>query len=145
MSSLEIVPPEGTTARALRDGYFFAAARRVGDLLILSGQTGHRLDLSLPETAPEQIEIAFDNVGEILAAADLTWDEVVSVRSYHVVPAGADSIPEDSFTAVHGQLGTRMPNHYPVWSAIPVPALSLRGMLIEVEVTAHASGELQEA
>ncbi|MDR7188164.1 enamine deaminase RidA (YjgF/YER057c/UK114 family) [Microbacterium sp. BE35] len=138
MTSTEIVPPEGTTARILRDAYFFAPARRIGDVIKLSGQTGHRPDQTLAETHTEQIETAFQNATEVLTAAGVGWDNVDVVRTYHVVPVGADAIGEESFTVVHDHLGKLMPNHYPVWTAIAVPALSLPGMLIEIEVEAHA-------
>jgi enamine deaminase RidA (YjgF/YER057c/UK114 family) len=75
-------------------------------------------------------------VGRSWDGRQATWDTVVSVRSYHVIPARANAIPEDSLTTVHDQFGTRILNHYPVWPAIAVPILSLPDMLIELEVVA---------
>ena len=136
MTSTEIVPPEGTTARVLRDGWFFAPARRIGDVVKLSGQTGHNPDLTIADNATEQIETAFKNATEVLTAAGLAWDNVDVVRSYHVVEAGALAISEESHGVVHQHLGKLITNHYPVWTAVAVPTLSLPGMLIEIEVEA---------
>lgn len=138
MTSIEIIPPEGTTPRILRDEYFFAPARRIGGVVKLSGQTGHRADLTLAATATEQIEVAFQNITTVLEAAGLGWDDVDLVRSFHVVPVGAEAISAESFSGVHSRLGSFMPNHYPVWTSIAVPALSLPGMLIEIEIEASA-------
>lgn len=138
MTSTEILTPEATTTRIFRDEYKYAMARRIGDLIILSGQTGHNADMSLSPEVGVQVNVAFDNIGAVLTAAEVGWDDVDLIRSYHVVPAGESTIPEESFNAVHELLSEKMPNHLPAWSAIGVAGLGAPGMLIEVEVVAHA-------
>lgn len=136
MSITEIILPEGSAGRVLREQFHFAAAYRVGETLELSGQTGHRADLSLPDSVGDEIATAFANVSAVLDAAGSGWDKVYSIRTYHVVPAGADSIAGDDIGAVLGSFGTLMPDHLPVWTAIAVPALAFPGMHIEIEVKA---------
>ncbi|GIG93289.1 Rid family hydrolase [Plantactinospora endophytica] len=138
MTSTEILTPEHSTTRTFREHYRYAMARRIGQMIVLSGQTGHNPDMTISSDVREQANVAFDNIGDVLAAAEVTWDNVDVIRSYHVVPAGADTIPEDSFNVVHDLLAARMPNHLPVWSAIGVAGLGATGMLIEIEAVAHS-------
>jgi len=94
--------------------------------------------MTLDGDVPKQVEVAIQNATIVLEAAGIGWEHVDVVRSWHVVPVGAEGIPEDSFNAVHRSLGQLMPNHFPVWTAVALPVLSLPGMLIEIEVEAHA-------
>lgn len=137
MPSTEILTPEGSTTRSFREHYKYAMARRVGDQVVLSGQTGHNADMSIPAGVKEQAVNAFENIGVVLEAADTDWSRVDVIRSYHVVPSGETVIPEDSFAAVHDLLAMRMPDHLPVWTAIGVAALGAPGMLVEIEAIAH--------
>ncbi|MDQ1128615.1 Rid family hydrolase [Microbacterium sp. SORGH_AS_0888] len=136
MSITEIVLPEGSTGRVLRDQFHFAAAHRVGDIIELSGHTGHLADLTLPEVLEEEIATAFSNITATLEAAGKSWSDVFSVRTYHVVPTGADSIPGEAIGAVLTAFASHLPERYPVWTAIAVPALAFPGMHIEIEVKA---------
>lgn len=136
MSITEIVLPEGSTGRVLRDQFHFAAAHRVGDIVELSGHTGHLADLSLPETLEEEIATAFANITATLEAAGLSWSNVFSVRTYHVVPVGAELIQGEGIGAVLEAFASLLPERYPVWTAIAVPALAFPGMRIEIEIKA---------
>ncbi|MEV4686921.1 Rid family hydrolase [Microbacterium sp. LWH3-1.2] len=135
---VEIVAPEGTTGRAIRDQFHVAAAYRAGHRIELSGQTGHRVDLSLPESIQDEITQAFVNVTEVLEAAGAGWEDVFAVRTYHTIPAGASTIDGEAIEAVIATFATLMPNHYSVWTAIGVPALAFEGQRFEVEITANA-------
>lgn len=137
-SSTEIIPAEGTVGATLREQFHFAAGRRVGDVVELSGQTGHSADLSLPEGVAEQVANAFGNARAVLDAAELGWDSVFAIRTYHVVPASADSIPGDAIAAVLQEMSSTMPDQRPIWTAIAVQALAFPGMHIEVEFKALA-------
>ncbi|MDQ1137795.1 enamine deaminase RidA (YjgF/YER057c/UK114 family) [Microbacterium sp. SORGH_AS 1204] len=136
MSISEVVLPEGSTGRVLRDQFHYAAAHRVGDIIELSGHTGHRADLSLPEQLEEEIATAFANITATLEAAEMSWSNVFSVRTYHVVPVGADSIPGEAIGAILNSFAAHLPERYPVWTAIAVPALAFPGMRIEIEIKA---------
>lgn len=138
-SATEVILPEGTTGRTLRDQFHIAAAYSVAGAIELSGQTGHFPDLSLPETPGEEVTTAFANATDTLEAAGSGWQDLYAIRTYHVVPAGADSIPGEAIEAVLQSFAQLMPDHLPVWTAIAVPALAFPGMTVEIELTATSS------
>lgn len=132
----EIIGAEGTTAAVLSTQFPFAAGYRVGDIVELSGQTGHRPDLSLPEDLGEQVAQAFRNIEATLASGGFGWSNVYALRTYHVVPAGAESIPGEAIGAVLGAFAEHLGDKRPAWTAIGVSALAFPGMHIEIEVKA---------
>ena len=134
----EILLPEGTTGRRLRDLQHYATAVRVGDHVQLSGVTGIRADSSIPDTIDAEVDTAFDNIAGVLDAAGLGWSNVIGVRSYHLVAPGVAVIPDESIDAVNQRIIDRMPDHYATWTAVGVAALAIAGMNVEIEITAHA-------
>ncbi len=61
---VEVIAPAGTAA---------AAGYRIGRIVELSGQTGHRPDLSLPGTLGEEVDQAFQNITVALEAAGAAY------------------------------------------------------------------------
>ncbi|MGB3480986.1 MAG: Rid family hydrolase [Mycobacterium sp.] len=135
---VEIILPEGTTGHVIREQFRVASAYKAGRRIEMAGQTGHRPDLSLPESIEDEVAQAFANVTAVLDAGDASWDDVFNIRTYHVIPAGGDSIDSDSIGAVTATFATLMPDHCPVWTAVGVPALAFPGQRFEIEVTANA-------
>src|SRR3954471_17739448 len=72
---------------ALYDVHKYSAAIRSGDLLFVSGQVGSREDGSPEPVFADQVRRAFANLREVLAAAGLSFDDVIDVTSFHTDPA----------------------------------------------------------
>lgn len=84
MTHRQAVFPAGR--QALYDKYKYSAAIRSNDLLFVSGQVGSREDGS-PEPDYEcQVELAFENLRAVLAAAGCTLADVVDVTTFHTDP-----------------------------------------------------------
>jgi 2-iminobutanoate/2-iminopropanoate deaminase len=98
-------------------------------LLFVSGTMGLDANGKSPATLPEQLTLVWANVRAILAAADMTVDDIVRVTSYLRDAAFA----EPNAAARVGALGGR---------AVPTTAIVVQtlspGWLIELEVVAAA-------
>jgi len=62
-----------------------ARARR----LLISGQVGIRPDGSVPETLEEQMDVAWDNLIEVLREGGMTVADLVKVTAFATVPGSA--------------------------------------------------------
>ena len=101
-----------------------------GDFVFLSGQTGCRPDGTVAPDPEEQFRDVFGFVKANLAAAGLSFDNVVEMTSYHIdlkrhLPA---------FTKVKDEYVTAP---YPAWTAIGVTEFISDGTLVEVRVIAR--------
>ncbi len=72
---------------ALYEKHRYSAAIRSGDLLFVSGQVGSREDGSPEPDFQRQVQLAFDNLAAVLAAAGCTIADVIDVTSFHTDPA----------------------------------------------------------
>ena len=108
-------------------GLDFAASVRVDDLIVVSGQTGHRADGSLPADFETQLRQAFENLDAVLRAEGGSLDSIVRLTSYF---ARADDYPV--FKRLRPEL-LRAP--FPASTGVVV-GLLIPGMLIELEAIA---------
>jgi enamine deaminase RidA (YjgF/YER057c/UK114 family) len=105
-------------------------AVQVGDLLFVSGCTG----ASAPADEPRaQMRRAYEEIGEVLVAAGASWDDVVSMTTYHV--HFRRDIEE--MTEVHREFVTEEP--FPAWTAVGVTELYEPEAIVEIAVTALVS------
>lgn len=114
---------------ALYEEHGYSAAIRSGDLLFVSGQVGNRADGTPEPSFERQVELAFENLKETLAAAGCTLDDIVDVTSFH-------TDPENQFgtiMAIKQQVFSQPP--YPNWTAIGVNWLA--GFDFEIKVIAR--------
>ncbi len=117
---------------ALYEKHRYSAAIRSGDLLFVSGQVGSREDGSPEPDFQRQVQLAFVNLAEVLAAAGCTFADVVDVTSFHTDPASQ----LDTFMAVReGAIGAPP---YPNWTAVGVNWLA--GFDVEIKVIARIPG-----
>lgn len=114
---------------ALYEAHGYSAAIRSGDLLFVSGQVGSREDGSPEPDYSTQVERAFQNLAAILAAAGVTFDDIVDVTSFHTDPEKQF----EPFMAVKNRYFTTRP--YPSWTAIGVNWLA--GFDFEIKVIAR--------
>lgn len=114
---------------ALYDAHRYSAAIRAGDLLFVSGQVGARADGSPEPVFAEQVRLAFVNLKAVLAAAGLSFDDVVDVTSFHTDPANQ----LETMLAVRAEEIGEAP--YPTWTAIGVTWLA--GFDFEIKAIAR--------
>ena len=131
MSSLTYTNEAGVGQKH-SDACHYSQAVTIGNIIKCSGQGGWDTDgFCDVDNIDLQVKNAFDNVDRVLKAVGLRgWDDVYSVRSYHLDIA-------ESFPLVIKQLQERLPGHRPIWTALGVTALALPTMKIEIEVEAY--------
>jgi 2-iminobutanoate/2-iminopropanoate deaminase len=85
-------------------------------ILFCNGQVGARLDGTVPDDPPEQIEVIFERIRVILAASNMTFDDVVKFTIY----VTDKSILDDYFSIRERIMGdhTRRPRF---WSSTLFP------------------------
>ncbi|MFD1197861.1 RidA family protein [Brucella gallinifaecis] len=119
--------PDGRQDLYQQNGY--SAAIRSGDLLFVSGQVGSREDGSPEPEFKAQLERAFDNLRNVLAAAGCNFDDIVDVTTFH-------TDPENQFAQIMEVKARMFPEQpYPNWTAVGVNWLA--GFDFEIKVIAR--------
>ncbi|MBN7807546.1 RidA family protein [Agrobacterium rosae] len=114
---------------ALYEKHGYSAAVRSGDLLFVSGQVGSRDDGSAEPDFAKQVQLAFDNLKAVLAAAGATFDDIVDVTTFH-------TDPEKQFETIMAVKATAFSEKpYPTWTAVGVNWLA--GFDFEIKVIAR--------
>ena len=127
MTKRETIFPSGR--QALYETNRYSAAIRSGDLLFVSGQVGSREDGSPEPDFGSQVQLAFDNLTQVLKAAGCTFDDIVDVTSFH-------TDPENQFGAIMDAKNRAFPKPpYPNWTAVGVNWLA--GFDFEIKVIAR--------
>ena len=118
--------------QALYDINRYSAAIRSGDLLFVSGQVGSREDGAAEPDFAKQVELAFDNLANVLKAAGVTFDHIVDVTTFHTDP----QTQFETVNAVRAKVFPEQP--YPNWTAVGVNWLA--GFDFEIKVIARLPG-----
>ncbi|MCU7366065.1 RidA family protein [Pantoea stewartii subsp. indologenes] len=127
MSNREAIFPAGRHALYERHGY--SAAIRSGDLLFVSGQVGSRKDGSPEPDFAAQVQLAFENLRQTLAAAGCSFDDLIDVTTFH-------TDPETQFATIMEVKKAIFPQPpYPNWTAVGVNWLA--GFDFEIKVIAR--------
>ena len=84
MATRDAVFPEGR--QDIYDQFGYSPALRSGGFLFASGQVGSREDGSPEPDLARQAELAFENLGAVLAAAGCTFADIVDLTVYVVDP-----------------------------------------------------------
>lgn len=100
-----------------------------GDHVFLSGITGSGPDGMMPIDAEAQFRAAFEKVGAVLREADLGYDAIVEMTTYHIDIA----THFETFMSVHKSI---LGAPYPAWTAVEVAGLRRVGALVEIRVVA---------
>ncbi len=127
MSKRDAIFPAGR--QALYEINKYSAAIRSDDLLFVSGQVGSREDGSPEPVFEKQVQLAFDNLEAVLAAAGCTLDDVIDVTSFHTDPAAQ----WETLNTVRLKAFGEPP--YPNWTAVGVNWLA--GFDFEIKVIAR--------
>lgn len=115
--------------QALYEKHRYSAAIRSGDLLFVSGQVGSREDGSPEPDFAKQVQLAFDRLNAVLAAAGASFDDVVDVTTFHTAP----ETQFETMMAVRDKMIGAPP--YPNWTAVGVTWLA--GFDFEIKVIAR--------
>jgi len=102
-------------------------AVQVGELLFVAGCTGAAAAVDGPRA---QMRRAYEEIGQVLDAAGASWDDVVSMTTYHV----HFRRDIDAMTEIHREFVTKEP--FPAWTAVGVTALYEPEAIVEISVHA---------
>ena len=123
-----VVMPENARQRAIQEQIGWADAVVSNGIVYVSGVPAY---LAPGETDVEKAYArAFDAIGATLKRAGVTWDDVVSITTFHTDPVAQI----DAFAKVKSRYMKSPP---PKWSAVGTTALLQPGALVEIEVIAH--------
>ena len=137
----EVVIANAFERDVLYGDWHFAPVRRAGDFVFLSGVVaGPRKDEArTPEAYRAQLRRAFSTLQASLAAAKLTFADVVELQTFHVFSSPHfEGTKEQHLDAVRAVKDEFMKAPYPAWTAIGVSALVPDNGLIEIKLTAYA-------
>ena len=122
--ALEIVHPN---LKDMYAQYHFPSALVVDGTLYLSGVLA--VPLEGEAGLVPAYERAFAEIGDTLAQAGMTWDDVVKINSYHI-----DLMAEaPAMCTVKDRL---VLPPYPAWTAVNVASLADPGAVTEIEIIA---------
>lgn len=107
----------------------YAPAVAAGGLLFVAGQIGIRADGTVPESVEEQIDLAFQRLGAILAEAGLDFGDLVELVTYHVDV-------DKQLVAFRGIKDRYIKENPPAWTILGVAALARPTLLIEIKAVA---------
>lgn len=127
MNKREAIFPAGR--QDLYEKNYYSAAIKSGDLLFVSGQVGSRPDGSPEPDYKKQVQLAFENLNDVLKAAGCTFADVVDVTSFHTNP---EAQVEDFMEVRKKYIGEKP---YSNWTAVGVTWLS--GFDFEIKVIAR--------
>ena len=112
------------------EDWHLSPALDTGDFVFLSGATGARADLTVAADPETQIRDAFQCALEYLKAANLTFDDVVEMTTYHVdlrKHLATFMKVKDEYVAAP----------YPAWTAIGISELITEGTIVEIRLIAR--------
>lgn len=127
MTKRDAIFPAGR--QGLYDINKYSAAIRSGDLLFVSGQVGSREDGSVEPDFAKQVQLAFDNLKNVLAAAGCSFDDIIDVTTFHTDPENQLEIIQSIRLEMFGGAP------YPNWTAVGVTWLA--GFDFEIKVIAR--------
>jgi len=127
MTKSEAIFPAGRHALYEKHGY--SAGIKSGDLLFVSGQVGSRVDGTPEPDFAKQVQLAFDNLAAVLAAAGASVADIIDVTTFHTDPQNQ----LDTVLAVKTQNFMQTP--LPTWTAVGVTWLA--GFDFEIKVIAR--------
>jgi 2-iminobutanoate/2-iminopropanoate deaminase len=118
-----IAPPAAKYAHAV-------LSEHAGNLLHVSGVVAVRADGTIPDDVADQAAVIWSNIFAILAAAEMTVADIVSITTYVVVDFMA-CLPE-----VMAARDSALDGHRAASTLVTVPALARPAWKMEVAVVA---------
>lgn len=136
----EVILPDADSKEA-HDEWRYAAARRVGDTIYISGVIVNRRASEGTDVAAFKVSTrrALNRLKTILEAAGSDWQHVTMINSFHVWqgPHFAGT-RDEQFKAFEDVIGEFMKPPYPAWTAVGTTGLLADSGIIEVQLIALA-------
>jgi enamine deaminase RidA (YjgF/YER057c/UK114 family) len=120
----------GASLRSFPEDWHLSPALDTGDFVFFSGITGCRPDYTVASDPEQQFRDTFEFFKANLAAAIMTFGNVVEMTSYHVDLRRHLS----TFTRIKDEY---IFAPYPAWTAIGVSELITAGTILEIRVIAR--------
>src|SRR5690606_39463015 len=108
------------------DLFKYSPAVRANGLVFIAGQVGIRPDGTIPETAEEQIRVAFNRLQAILKHEGLGFENLVELVSYHVRI-------DEQLTTFREVKDEFIKSDFPAWTILGVESLARDTLLIEIK------------
>lgn len=135
--------------KAAYDSYTYAPARRVGDLVYISGVIAAKqpgVQGGDVEAYKAGLRQAFRSLERKLKAAGAGFDDVVMINSYHVWDSPHFSGTRDEhFAAVLAVKAEFMKAPHPAWTAVGTTGLLAEQGLVEIQMIAYVPPRIQPA
>ncbi|HYJ41554.1 MAG TPA: Rid family hydrolase [Steroidobacteraceae bacterium] len=136
----EVVLPDAGAKKA-HDEWRYAAARRVGDMIYVSGVIVNRHPGEGNDVAAFKLQArrALERLRVILEAAGTDFQHVAMINSFHVWQGpNFAGTRDEQFQAFESVIGEFMKAPYPAWTAVGTTGLLSDGGIIEVQLIAKA-------
>jgi enamine deaminase RidA (YjgF/YER057c/UK114 family) len=136
----EVVLPDAG-AKAAHDDWRYAASRRVGDMIYVSGVIVNRNPGEGNDVAAFKLQArrALTRLRVILEAAGSDFQHVAMINSFHVWQGpNFSGARDEQFQAFEAVIGEFMKAPYPAWTAVGTTGLLSDGGIIEVQLIAKA-------
>jgi enamine deaminase RidA (YjgF/YER057c/UK114 family) len=119
------------------DEYRYSAARRVDNMLYLSGVVFGRADKEGKDVAAfkQQVRRGFERIKATLQASGADFSNVVMVNSFHVWQGpNFEGTRDQQFDAFYEVAGDYFKAPYPAWTAVGTSGLLADGGIVEVQL-----------
>ena len=133
-----VLPDEN--AKWAYDNFRYAAVRRVGDTLYISGvvigpREGEKRDAA---AFKQQVHRGFQRLQAILKSAGATFEDVVMINSFHVWEGPNFEGTKDQHFALFEEVAdTYLKPPYPAWTAVGTTGLLGTNSIVEVQLIAQ--------
>jgi enamine deaminase RidA (YjgF/YER057c/UK114 family) len=139
----EIIIPDAD-AQSAHDEWRYAAARRMGDTIYVSGVIVNRRPNEGKDVAAFKVSVrrALNRLKTLLEAAGSDWQHVAMINSFHVWQGPNFSGGRDEqFQAFEDVIGEFMKAPYPAWTAVGTTGLLSDGGIVEIQLIATPKKE----
>jgi len=128
MNRKEVVIPQGQ--EVYYEQFHFAPAIKDGNRLYCSGVIGVGADGKPPADPEAQFVCAFESVSQVLAAAGVSFTQVIEITTFHV---GL----QQHLTTFMKVKDRYLDKPYPAWTAIGITELAFLGGLGDIKENAR--------
>jgi enamine deaminase RidA (YjgF/YER057c/UK114 family) len=136
----EVVLPDAAAKNA-HDKWRYASARRVGDVIYVSGVIVYRDAGEKNDVAAFKLQVrrALERLRVILEASGSNFQHVAMINSFHVWQGpNFAGTRDEQFQAFEDVIGEFMKAPYPAWTAVGTTGLLADDGIVEVQLIAKA-------
>ncbi|MBP7704964.1 MAG: RidA family protein [Caulobacter sp.] len=137
----EVIIPSAGHQKAY-DEYRYAPARRVGDMVYVSGVVTGRMPGEGKDAAAfeAQIRRAFVHLDRVLKASGSSFDEVAMVNSFHVWEGEDVGVTRfEQLDIINRVKADYIKGAQPAWTAVGTTGLLAPGGIVEIQVIARVT------